>query len=217
MVFPLQQSRRFIAVQLSEGETRTLDISLAPGAVVTGEVKDALSGAPIAGAEVSTLGFLSEVAQTDDAGRYEILGVSLEDSEVRVAARAKGYGRFEVQVPSAGGAEGSVLRADFELVRGRVVKGRVVSTAPTFRPLSSSSSQRLSRPSLLVSVKASISPARRRRSIACTFNVCTSEIKASISAPSSVRLMRSTVDNAITTSRWLTPILTFWPIKYPKA
>ncbi len=126
-VFPSQQSRRRIDLVLSEGETRTLDISLAAGAAVTGEVKDAQTGAPIAGAEVSSFGFLSELAHTDDAGRYELLGVSLEDPEVRVAARAKGYGRFEVAVSPAGAAEGSVLRADFELVRGRVVTGRVIT------------------------------------------------------------------------------------------
>jgi hypothetical protein len=115
-------------VDLAEGETRTLDVALPDGMTVLGEVRDAESGLPIAGAEVSASEFLLVTVRTDEAGKYQLVasrdGPAGLNETIEVAARAPGYGRFEVvAVPH----EGGVVRADFELAKGRAAHGRVVA------------------------------------------------------------------------------------------
>ncbi len=115
-------------VDLAEGETRKLDVSLPEGTTVLGEVTDAVSGAPIAGAEVSASGFLLVTVRSDEAGKYQLVasGDGVGAEKITVAARAPSYGVYEVAaVPQ----EGGVIRADFALAKGRAAHGRVVSRA----------------------------------------------------------------------------------------
>jgi hypothetical protein len=123
-VFPERLACSVGQVQLSEGESRTLDVSVPTGAIVLGEVKDAETKLPIANAEVSPYGFHLLTVRTDPAGRYELAVQEEEKLAIAVWARAPGYGVYEA---AADPGEGGVVRADFELARGCNARGRVVS------------------------------------------------------------------------------------------
>jgi hypothetical protein len=109
-------------LELQEGERLVHRVALEAGFVVTGEVRDAVTGAPIAGAEVSSWSFYAKTVRTDASGQYTLAGLRAEPG--RLAARAAGHGRFEQMIVPV---TGEVLRADFDLARTRSARGRVVA------------------------------------------------------------------------------------------
>jgi hypothetical protein len=128
VVTPPEGASALAPLVLKEGERREVSVEVPAGVSVVGRVTAADGGTPIAGAEVTAESFRPRAVLTNVEGRYELPYVHSQDSRVIVSARAPGYGRFELALdPSTG----SVLQADFELARGRVVKGRLVSRAGT--------------------------------------------------------------------------------------
>jgi RNA polymerase sigma-70 factor (ECF subfamily) len=118
----IERDRRFDLV-LTEGEAHLQDVVVDAGPSVTGEVRDKLTGRPIAGAEVSSWSFLQKTVRTDARGRYSISGVRSWRSQ-RLDARAPGYGKSETFIDTESNATST---ADFELTPGRVMIGRIVA------------------------------------------------------------------------------------------
>ena len=100
------------------GETIDLLIVLRGGRLLTGQVRDLETGAPLEGASVGPGHSFGPGVETDAEGRYEIGGVG-ETSYSQLRARADGYVTRELRVP----AEGDL---DFELDRGHTGSGRVL-------------------------------------------------------------------------------------------
>lgn len=120
-----------------------LELELEPRATLQGEVVDALTGAPIAGARVSSMfSARADVAITDALGRYEHPRIPMGDSYSGVSAVAAGYGDemvyFRIQESGRwslgavsdtdAGQDGlpAPARVDFELMPDVVYTGRVL-------------------------------------------------------------------------------------------
>jgi hypothetical protein len=123
LVIPEQERAESLSLHLEEGEAVPCDVEVSIGSVVTGAVRDKATGLPIEGAEIGAWSFDAKVVRTDASGSYALPGV-INAPNVRLCARASGYGRYEILVHPG---EGDVVRADFELTRGRTARGRVVS------------------------------------------------------------------------------------------
>lgn len=102
----------------------THDFEFPAGTTLRGRVTDATTGAPIAGAEVSTFtGFPS--AETDPAGDYELPGLSAGASTaVHLRVRAPGYGRWFASLHAP--LPEPELHQDFTLLAAHRASGRVV-------------------------------------------------------------------------------------------
>jgi hypothetical protein len=121
-VIPEDATAATLDLELKEGERLVHDVALETGFVVTGEVRDAVSGAPIEGAEVSSWSFYAKTVRTDASGQYTLAGIRGDSAQI--AARAPGHGRFEQTIlPVAN----EILRADFDLARTRSARGRLVA------------------------------------------------------------------------------------------
>jgi protocatechuate 3,4-dioxygenase beta subunit len=96
---------------------------------IHGRVTSKESGEPIAGAEVSAdareTGF-GDAVITDADGRYTMTAASFDFYELKVEARAAGFGRREQRT---GEFVGDDLTLDFELMKARRASGRVVDVA----------------------------------------------------------------------------------------
>jgi RNA polymerase sigma factor (sigma-70 family) len=115
---------RYEELLLEAGQQRRHDVEVVAGMTIHGHVRDAVTDAPIAGAEVSAWSFFYKNVLTDAAGAYRIEGVATRFIPT-VCARAPGYGRSE---KSAGTLEGTV-EVDLELATGFRAIGRVVGPA----------------------------------------------------------------------------------------
>jgi protocatechuate 3,4-dioxygenase beta subunit len=112
-----------------DGQVRQ-DLVLADGLEVRGSVVDAESGAPIEGALVGEGWAFRRNAATDARGEYVMRGFGNAGAQ-ELHARAPGYGK--AQLASLPSATDGVMRVDFRLARGRIVRGRVLD--PERRPL----------------------------------------------------------------------------------
>ncbi len=111
----------WITVQLPQTGEVIHELELAEGRTLRGTVTDEKTGQPIRGARVGMNWNLRPEVETDENGRYELHGWTGEG--VRdIHVLAEGYGRAQVDV-------GAKEVIDFRLVRGLVVKGRVVDEA----------------------------------------------------------------------------------------
>jgi len=122
-VVPDIERRRNIEIELREGEEKLVDVDVEDGSRVCGEVRDKLTGRPIAGAEVSAWSFLEKTVRTDASGRYALFGVDVWRNLV-LKVRAPGYGQLGKTIDSQASAASSI---DFALSPGRVLRGRIVS------------------------------------------------------------------------------------------
>ncbi len=121
-VIPLAHAMpRLIETQLVPGRPTELNVSLESGRMAKGQVRDALTGTGIAGAEVSSWSFLGKTVRTDVHGFYELRGI--RETRSSLQARAVGYGRQ--QRSFALGDE----TVDFELQPAASVKGRVIDVS----------------------------------------------------------------------------------------
>ncbi len=101
---------------LRPGRTLRHDVRIEDAPSLSGEVRDAVTGEPISGAEVSEGWTFDRVAKTDAAGRFTLPAPRWDE----LHARAKGYGKLTI--PQAADA---VLR----LTPGRRARGRIVDAA----------------------------------------------------------------------------------------
>jgi RNA polymerase sigma-70 factor (ECF subfamily) len=122
-VIPERDMRQNVELTLLEGEERVQDVEVEKGPSVSGEVRDARTGRPIAGAEVSSWSFLHKTVRTDAQGRYSLEGIHRWHRST-IEARATGYGKLERTLDTQS-LDASVV--DFELLPGLCILGRVVS------------------------------------------------------------------------------------------
>ncbi len=125
LVIPDEERPPYVELLLKESERLTKDFDLPRGGTIEGEVRDRATGLPIAGAEVSSWSFLHKIARTDASGHYALSGFRDRPNQ-EIAVRADGYGQTETRIPVK---DGATVRADFELPRARIVRGRVVTRA----------------------------------------------------------------------------------------
>ena len=105
---------------LEAGTTTTHEFRCRPGYRLTGQVTDASTGAPIAGATVGQGWTFDKPVTTDVGGRYVMEGFA-EDGVYEVAVRAPGYGGAIRPLPT--GSDELVL--DIALQPGQRLVGRV--------------------------------------------------------------------------------------------
>ena len=113
----------WIEVHPEAGKTITQDVNLLAKAWFRGRVLDALTRAPIAGAELATIWIMHNTVATDAGGNFTLPLDGGSDGEIYV--RAPGYGFRGVPQPEstrASGAEGlEILLEPARKVRGRVL------------------------------------------------------------------------------------------------
>ena len=114
---------RYQEVVLAPGEERELSLTAAIGIAISGRITDAVSGAPLADAEVSAWSFLWKGTRTDADGRYRIEGVGLDRAR-EIVARATGHGRSERRLDPRR-PDGN----DLALMPSRSARGRIVDAA----------------------------------------------------------------------------------------
>jgi hypothetical protein len=91
--------------------------------VIHGRVSSAASGEPIVGAEVAAERRFEGAVRTDESGDYSLRIPTVSFYELKVEARASGFGRREVRV---GEFLGTDLTVDLELMPARRAAGRLV-------------------------------------------------------------------------------------------
>jgi len=107
---------------LASGDDVVEEVVLGDGALLRGQVTDATTGAPIAGAEIS-FGLSSRlVVRTDQDGQYRWPGFRMSGMQP-LYVRARGWGRAERWLSNL--HEGESVQ-DFSLLPGRRVRGRVI-------------------------------------------------------------------------------------------
>jgi len=104
----------------------TMNFRLRPGGTITGRVSDP-SGAPIAGAKVTTHHAWLGRATTGDDGRYELSGVDPQQPELWLLVRHPDFAPGSATVTPAGAR----VEQDFVLQRGATVTGFVVDADGT--------------------------------------------------------------------------------------
>jgi RNA polymerase sigma factor (sigma-70 family) len=123
----------WIEVHPEAGKTITQDVSLVAEAWFRGHVLDALTRAPIAGAELGTIWVLRNTVRTDAAGAFSLPLDKGSDGQIYV--RAAGYGFRNAAQPAkthASGAEGiEILLEPARSASGRVIdeQGRPIAGA----------------------------------------------------------------------------------------
>jgi hypothetical protein len=111
-----QKERNLAAAVVLDTSADTVDVTLAPGAILSGKVIDVEGkGIPIAQLSLtfwtSSIGYGSrEAAKIDESGRYEIRAIPT-GQKYSVNASAEGYGERYVQV-NTGGAENQRLEVE---------------------------------------------------------------------------------------------------------
>ncbi|MFO0980858.1 MAG: carboxypeptidase regulatory-like domain-containing protein [Planctomycetota bacterium] len=110
-----------LSLELSAGARVERDLIVGDGLVVTGVVKDADSGEPIAGATVESA---QRRTTTDAAGRYVLRG--LRDHVDRLVVSASGHGRRELMLESLPPESSPIT---FLLLRAKCARGRVRSAS----------------------------------------------------------------------------------------
>ncbi|MBL8900826.1 MAG: carboxypeptidase regulatory-like domain-containing protein [Planctomycetes bacterium] len=108
-------------VQIGSAEITRFELVLPTGHTLHGTVIDAETKLPIAGARVGESWVLARAVTTTSDGRFELPGWSGNGVD-DVHVIAEGYGRQSKTVPS----EGPI---DFQLMRGDVARGRIISTS----------------------------------------------------------------------------------------
>jgi RNA polymerase sigma-70 factor (ECF subfamily) len=118
-----------VELALAAGETKEQDLIVGEGALLRGRVVDAVTQAPIAGAELAYGLDRPAIVRTDANGEYRWPGFATAGFQP-LCVRARGYGRAEKWLRNV--ASGESVQ-DFALARGRTARGRVVDAAK--RPL----------------------------------------------------------------------------------
>jgi hypothetical protein len=121
-VVPIEECPERLILELGEGAALVRDVELAFGVIVNGFVRSAETREPIVGASVGSGTFVAKVVQTDAEGAYSLPGLP-DLPVVPVVAGAPGYGSFEIDLEPRGE---KILATDFELVRGRAARGRIL-------------------------------------------------------------------------------------------
>ncbi|WP_434379986.1 carboxypeptidase regulatory-like domain-containing protein [Melittangium boletus] len=106
-------------VEVLDGQTQKVTVSLDAGKALRGEVVDT-QGQPVAGASVSVLPRTSAAVTTDAQGRFEVRALK-PDRPYLVEARHASYDQPERVQGTAGGESVRVVLKARELYRGRVV------------------------------------------------------------------------------------------------
>jgi protocatechuate 3,4-dioxygenase beta subunit len=106
-------------VEVEDGRTQRVTVTLAPGAVLSGEVVDT-RGLPVAGASVSVLPRGAEPVTTDAQGHFEVRALK-PGRAYGLEARHPGYDQRERVQGSAGGGPVRVVMEARGMFRGRVV------------------------------------------------------------------------------------------------
>jgi RNA polymerase sigma factor (sigma-70 family) len=102
----------------------TFEYLAAPSRPIRGVVRDQATGKPVAGVRIETTG-TTHRTQTDEDGRYELLGYAKSQEYHLTAVPAAGQPYF-MATPSFPDPPGfAPLAADIQLVRGIPVRGRV--------------------------------------------------------------------------------------------
>lgn len=118
-----EQGSEWLALEFDAEGTARVDLLLADGIEVRGRVVEAGSGEPIRGARVGEGWTFRRSAETDARGEYVLPGFGAAGA-LELYAKASGHGKAQrANLPAA--VDG-VLRVDFELARGRLVRGRVL-------------------------------------------------------------------------------------------
>lgn len=107
-------------IAIVDGQTHRLEIELARGQTIAGRVLDAVTRAPIAGAQVSDSWTFGHRVESDADGRFSLAGVGIGTHE-ELHVRAEGYAGASRPVTSVRGKD-----CEFLLARGSVVTGRFV-------------------------------------------------------------------------------------------
>jgi len=109
-------------VTLESGKTTNVESTLDHGAIMRGQVTDADTGKPIAGAVLGVGWTFDKPIVTNEAGRYELIGLGGPYSN-NLYIRCKGY--CKQQIPRPKEKTGTVT-VDLKLKRGITVTGRIV-------------------------------------------------------------------------------------------
>src|SRR5206468_4094064 len=84
----------FVLLDLQAGDRKVHDFVTRPGVTVTGEVRSATTGRPIAGAEIGEGSWYSHTAHTDEFGSYEWSGIP-GNQGIDLSASAAGFSRLD--------------------------------------------------------------------------------------------------------------------------
>ncbi|NQU50553.1 MAG: carboxypeptidase regulatory-like domain-containing protein [Planctomycetes bacterium] len=79
-------------IEVVAGERIVRDFALEEGASVKGRVVDAVSGSPIANAEISDSWVFRRTSYSDADGNFELTGLESEQDHIELHARAAGFG-----------------------------------------------------------------------------------------------------------------------------
>ncbi|HLQ36480.1 MAG TPA: carboxypeptidase-like regulatory domain-containing protein, partial [Planctomycetota bacterium] len=119
---PLRLDPDWHSCELRPGEICRVEVRCGAAAVAAhGRVTDAVTGAPIVGAEVAASWVFEEFARTDGDGRYELRELE-PGGHAELHVRAAGYGPEAVPIVVA--ADG--VARDFALQPGGIVVGRLL-------------------------------------------------------------------------------------------
>ena len=123
---PLLRPPPWTEAVIRAGETTELDFALEAGKTLSGRVTDAVTGAPVAGAELTDSWVFQRNFRSDADGRFLLTGLTADpDWGFELHVRADGYGGWNRQLEAFEGLEHSLdvqLRPEHRL-RGRVVDG----------------------------------------------------------------------------------------------
>ncbi len=106
----------------------SFDYPAAPSRPIRGVVRDKISGRPVAGVTIEAYRHTTHQTQTDQEGRYELLG-SGKSSTYTLIAKPFGGLHFAIQARFPDTIGFGPLHADLELPAGIPVRGRVVEKA----------------------------------------------------------------------------------------
>ncbi|MFK7742357.1 MAG: hypothetical protein AB8H80_18735 [Planctomycetota bacterium] len=118
-------SPRWHDTELVAGQTLRHDVKLERGVLLTGEVRDAATNKPIAGATIGEGWTFNRAVASDEQGRFELYGLGSRGYR-ELHCRAKGYVREVRKIASAAVEGGAERREVFLLTPGQSVVGRVV-------------------------------------------------------------------------------------------
>jgi large repetitive protein len=119
---PKLQQPDWASLKIEYGQNSVMDFSLLVGDIVRGRVIDAITKQPIFGAEVSHSWVFRRNFLTDAEGRFELTGLRAIFGEIKLHARAGGYGRLNQTTTNGAKNEERLI----ELLPAQTVIGTVL-------------------------------------------------------------------------------------------